>query len=72
VATVLTHNTIITAHCQAFDQANHCDKLDVGKRYDLERDKNQYLDYLTLYDKPKTAGDRKVITTLAVVAERVR
>ena len=47
--TIRHGNTMITAHCEVLDSGNHCRELEVGRSYQLKREKFAIggSDYLT-------------------------
>jgi len=60
----------IKAHCQAWDVHNNCYHLEVGKSYDLLRNRGMF-DTLCLYDRTQNKDSTKADVTLVVEEEKI-
>lgn len=72
--TISHDGATIKARCQVWDTKNHCDRLEVGKSYDLVRDR-KYMDALCLYDGPVTLPNglpAEATVVLTVEEEKMR
>jgi hypothetical protein len=65
--TLLHDGATIKTRCQAWDIKNECFKLEVGKSYELERDR-KYFDNLCLYEGAEKTADPMTRTASVVLA----